>query len=83
MLGGQVMGRVGALGRAECRRSVGGVGAIWENRGDLNRAVLPGGESGRMIARRLDRHYSVVNREIARNGGRSAYRATQAPMALL
>lgn len=31
-----------------------------------------------MIARRLSRHYSVVNREIARNGGRSAYRATQA-----
>ena len=31
--------------------------------------------SGREIGRRLGRHYSVVNREIARNGGRRLYRA--------
>ena len=48
-----------------------------EEREEISRGIA-GGESGRMIARRLDRHYSVVNREIARNGGRSAYRATEA-----
>ena len=31
-----------------------------------------------MISRRLGRHYSVVNREIGRNGGRHAYRAGDA-----
>ena len=48
-----------------------------EEREEISRGIV-GSESGRMIARRLGRHCSVVNREIARNGGRSAYRATEA-----
>jgi transposase, IS30 family len=39
---------------------------------------IAAGRTGRFIARRLGRHYSVVNREVARNGGRSAYRSCQA-----
>lgn len=36
------------------------------------------GESGRQIGRRLGRHYSVVNKEVARNGGRLVYRGVAA-----
>jgi transposase, IS30 family len=39
---------------------------------------IAAGRTGRVIAHRLGRHYSVVNREIARNGGRCAYRSCQA-----
>jgi transposase, IS30 family len=39
---------------------------------------IAAGRTGRVIARRLGRHCSVVNREIARNGGRSACWACQA-----
>jgi hypothetical protein len=39
---------------------------------------IAAGRTGRVIARRLGRHYSVVNREVARNGGRAAYRSCQA-----
>jgi transposase, IS30 family len=39
---------------------------------------IAAGRTGRVIARRLGRNPSVVNREIARNGGRSAYRSCQA-----
>jgi transposase, IS30 family len=46
-----------------------------EEREEISRGIAAG-DSGRQIARRLDRHYSVVNREINRNGGRSAYRAS-------
>lgn len=43
-------------------------------REEISRGIVDG-ESGRVIGARLGRHYSVVNREIARNGGRRAYRA--------
>jgi IS30 family transposase len=46
-------------------------------REEISRGVATG-DSGRVIALRLGRHYSVVNREIARNGGRLAYRAAEA-----
>lgn len=39
---------------------------------------LAAGETGRWIAARLGRHHSVVNREVARHGGRAGYRATLA-----
>lgn len=48
-----------------------------EEREEISRGVAVG-DSGRQIAWRLGRHYSVVNREISRNGGRPAYRAFDA-----
>jgi transposase, IS30 family len=48
-----------------------------EEREEISRGIVAE-ESGREIARRLGRHYSVINREIGRNGGRTAYRATDA-----
>src|SRR5512133_230431 len=48
-----------------------------EDREEISRGVAAGA-SGRQIAWRLGRHYSVVNREISRNGGRPACRAFDA-----
>ena len=48
-----------------------------EEREEISRGIAAG-DSGRQIAWRLGRHYSVVNREISRNGGRPAYRASDA-----
>jgi len=48
-----------------------------EEREGISRGIAAG-DSGRQIAGRLGRHYSVVNREISRHGGRSAYRASDA-----
>jgi transposase, IS30 family len=48
-----------------------------EEREEISRGIVAD-ESGREIARRLGRHYSVVNRKIVRNGGRSTYRASEA-----
>ncbi len=48
-----------------------------EEREEVSRGIVEG-ESGRVIAARLGRHYSVVNREIARNGGRRLYRGVLA-----
>jgi transposase, IS30 family len=42
---------------------------------------IAAGRTGRVIARRLGRNPSAVNREIARNDGRCAYRAGQAQAA--
>jgi transposase, IS30 family len=39
---------------------------------------IAAGRTGQVIARRLGRHHSVVNREIVRNGGRSVYRSCRA-----
>lgn len=39
---------------------------------------MAAGDSGRRIARLLGRHCSVVNREVGRNGGRAASRASDA-----
>lgn len=39
---------------------------------------LSAGESGRMIARRLGRDDTVINREIRRHGGRDSYRVLAA-----
>lgn len=47
------------------------------DREEISRGVVVG-DSGRVIAARLGRHYSVVNREIARRGGRGGYRASVA-----
>lgn len=47
------------------------------DREEISRGVSAG-LSGREIALRVGRHYSVVNREIARHGGRRAYRALRA-----
>lgn len=43
-------------------------------REEISRGIAEG-LSGRVIAARLGRHPSVVNREVARNGGREKYRA--------
>jgi IS30 family transposase len=48
-----------------------------EEREEISRGVSAG-LSGREIARRMGRHYSVVNREISRHGGRERYRALPA-----
>jgi IS30 family transposase len=50
------------------------------DREEISRGVSAG-LSGRAIAGRIGRHYSVVNREIARHGGRRAYRAAAAETA--
>lgn len=42
------------------------------------RAGIEAGDSAAAIARRLDRHRTTISREIRRNGGRQAYRATRA-----
>ncbi|MBV9160924.1 MAG: helix-turn-helix domain-containing protein [Pseudonocardiales bacterium] len=42
-----------------------------EEREEIPRGIVAE-ESGRMIAQRLGRHFLVINREIARHGGRSA-----------
>ncbi|MGH4016860.1 MAG: helix-turn-helix domain-containing protein, partial [Pseudonocardiaceae bacterium] len=39
---------------------------------------LAAGRSRRSIGRLLNRHHTVVSREVARNGGYSAYRAIPA-----
>jgi IS30 family transposase len=44
---------------------------------------MASGESLRSIARRLGRSASTVSREVARNGGRSGYRAHRADRAAL
>jgi IS30 family transposase len=49
-------------------------------RGEISHGVVTG-RAGRVIARRLGRNHSVVNREIAGDGGRSASRACQARQA--
>ena len=54
-----------------------GVALALDGREEISRGIVAG-ESGRAIAARLGRHYSVVNREIWRNGGRLAYRAMDA-----
>ncbi len=48
-----------------------------EEREEISRGVAVG-ESGRRIAARGGRHFSVVGREVGRNGGRVAYRAHEA-----
>jgi len=49
-------------------------------REDISRGIAAG-ESGRSIAARIGRSPSTVSREIARHGGRSGYRATDADKA--
>jgi len=51
-----------------------GTGLTAQEREEISRGVAAG-VSGRLIARGLGRHYSVVNREVARCGGRPGYRA--------
>ncbi|MGH3913498.1 MAG: IS30 family transposase [Pseudonocardiaceae bacterium] len=46
-------------------------------REEISRGIVAE-ETGREIGLRIGRHFSVVNREIARNGGRLAYRAFDA-----
>jgi IS30 family transposase len=54
----------------------------WEEREEISRGMAAG-ESLRSIASRLDRSASTVSREVARNGGRSRYRALRADRAAL
>ncbi len=54
-----------------------GLGLTEVEREEISRGVAAD-DSGRLIAARLGRHYSVVNREIARCGGRPGYRAASA-----
>jgi IS30 family transposase len=54
-----------------------GVALDLGEREEISRGIVVG-ESGRGIAARIGRHFSVVNREIARNGGRDGYRAAVA-----
>ncbi|HVR80449.1 MAG TPA: IS30 family transposase [Acidimicrobiia bacterium] len=53
-----------------------------EEREEISRGMASG-ESLRSIARRLGRSASTVSREVARNGGRSGYRAHRAAQAAL
>jgi Helix-turn-helix domain len=50
----------------------------FEEREEISRGIVAE-ESGRAIAQRFGRHFSVINGEIARHGGRSAYRACDVP----
>jgi len=54
-----------------------GRGLTDEEREEISRGIAAE-LSGRQIAAGLGRHYSVVNREVARCGGRQAYRAAPA-----
>ncbi len=54
-----------------------GVVLCLREREEISRGIASG-DSGRTIARRLGRHFSVVNRDISRHGGRDDYRACQA-----
>ncbi len=54
-----------------------GRGLTDEEREEISRGIAAG-ESGRDVAARLGRHYSVVNREVARCGGREGYRSAAA-----
>jgi len=54
-----------------------GLGLTEHEREEISRGVAAG-DSGRVIAAGLGRHYSVINREIARCGGRDGYRAAKA-----
>ena len=54
-----------------------GVEILAEEREVISRE-LAGGRSYRSIGRLLNRDHTVVSREVARNGGRSAYRAIPA-----
>jgi len=54
-----------------------GRGLSDEEREEISRGIAAE-ESGRGIALRLGRHYSVINREVARCGGRAGYRSAQA-----
>jgi IS30 family transposase len=54
-----------------------GRGLTDEEREEISRGIAAE-ESGREIALRLGRHYSVINREVARCGGRAGYRSAAA-----
>lgn len=76
--GGSVYGQLAPYGgirpRARCRSPL---ALTFEEREEISRGVAAG-LSMRGIARALSRAASTVSREIGRNGGASAYRATEA-----
>jgi transposase, IS30 family len=68
----------GGIQQPPRRRPVGSLSAV--EREEISRGVAAG-DSCRVIARRLGRAPSTVSRELARNGGRSRYRAQRADAA--
>ena len=76
--GGSVYGQLapygGILPRRRCRSPL---ALTLAERAEISRGVAAG-QSMRSISRLLGRAASTVSREIRRNGGRSAYRATDA-----
>lgn len=76
--GGSVFGQLapsGGIRRRPRRRSP--LALSWAEREEVARGVAAG-QSMRFIARALSRAASTVSREIERNGGGRAYRATEA-----
>ncbi len=76
--GGSVFGQLAPYGgirpRPRCRSPL---ALTLAEREEISRGIAAG-QSMRQIARRLSRAASTVSREIRRNGGGSAYRATEA-----
>jgi IS30 family transposase len=70
-----ILARTGGFRPAQRNRSV--VALTLAEREEISRALAEGG-SLRWIASKLGRAPSTISRELARNGGREAYRATQA-----
>jgi IS30 family transposase len=72
------LAQTGGIRRPAPKRAAGHLTAV--EREEISRGIAAG-ESARRLARRLGRAPSTISREIARNGGRQAYRATAADLA--
>jgi IS30 family transposase len=73
--------QTGGVQRRPPQRAARSLSAV--EREEISRGIAAAGASGRAIAQRLGRAPSTVSRELARNGGRSRYRAQRADVAAI